>query len=479
MSKPTSKKPARKRPAKTRATAGREKADRVRGPASAVSTRRDRDVDLNRRMVETASDDAFVRSTLLIDLVRAGRVDEAREIGVRLKASATERDAWGTVAAALSFLGDDEGVLEAYEGARAAGALGTAANVPLLDHLAAVAMARLGRVGEARYHWGQVLKVSPSDTVATRNLEDLSAPIESRNGPWAFEIHEWIEPAVLQDVANIVTRFESRDDAALTRELRRYVAGHPELPRLVPILLERGDPFGRGFALHLANTLATPETLAALRDFAFSRNGTDRDRLRALGVVQDRGLLEGNILRVWQEGEWREIEPINFEIVEDEPRPHGPEVMKLAGRATRALREGRPEDALGVLLRATALEPDAPDLLNNLAATYTQLGRTDEAAALVREIHQFHPDYFFGQVGVAQLETRARRFAASHQILDALASRRRYSKSEFVALSLAEIEVFLAEKNPDAARSWLDLVASVDPEHPSIPGLRKIIERAR
>lgn len=472
------KKTAPKKPPKTGTLARRVK-DRPDGATVAVEGNLERDIAFKRRQVETGPEDALALSNLVVALARAGRLAEARRVGLQLKALTPERDAWGKVAEALSFLGDDEGVLETYEGARAAGVLDAAANGPVLDHLVAAAMARLGRVGEARYHWGQVLKVNPSYAVATRNLDDLSAPIESRNGPWAFEIHQWIELSVLQDVANLVTRFESRDEAALTRELRRYVAGRPELPRLVPILLERGDPFGRGFALHLATTLATPETLAALRDFALSRNGTDADRLRALGVVQDWGLLEGDAIRVFQEGEWREIEPINFEIVPDVPRRHGPQVETLAGQATRALREGRPEDALRLLQQALALEPDAPDLGNNLAATYTQLGRADEAAALVRQIHQAHPDYFFGQIGVAQLETRARRFAASHQILDALASRRRYSKSEFVALSLAEIEVFLAEKNPDAARSWLDLVASVDPEHPSIPGLRKIIERAR
>jgi tetratricopeptide (TPR) repeat protein len=132
-----------------------------------------------------------------------------------------------------------------------------------------------------------------------------------------------------------------------------------------------------------------------------------------------------------------------------------------------------------MLRQALEAAPDDPSLLNNLASAYTMLGRNDEADAITRRIARDYPEYFFGQVGLAQLEARARRTEAAHRILDGLQGRVRYHRSEFVGLCLAQIEVLLVEKNPAGARSWLDLLASVDPEHPSIPRLRAIIKRAR
>src|SRR5437868_5900770 len=135
-------------------------------------------------------------------------------------------------AEALSYLGDDEGVLEVFAAAEHDGELGEEPKDALLLHLAAVATLR------------------------------------------------------------------GRDEAA-AHELWAEV--------LVPILLDRGDPQGREFALGLARALKTPKMLEALRDFALGQRGSDELRAQAAQVVSEAGLFEDHTARLWLGGEWREM----------------------------------------------------------------------------------------------------------------------------------------------------------------------------
>lgn len=436
-------------------------------------------VSTARRVLAVTPENVYARANLVIYLTRLGLVDEAGESAAALKAVTPDRDdAWVKIAEALSYLGDDRGVIGVSGHVTRGTVLEDPVNAPLLDHLTAVAMARQGREGEARYHWGQARKLAPNFGPIAPNLDDLKASIENRHGAWAFPIQSWIGSVVLKEIFRLVDRSAGGPAGTVAARLSRLAASHPELPRLVPILLDRGDPAGRELALFLASILRTAELLDALHDFTLGQRGTDADRLRALGILQEAGRIGSGVVRIWQEGEWREIAPFTFEITDEPVIQHPPAIQKLAARATALLRDHHAEEAQTLLQQALAAEPAAPDLLNNLAMTYILLGRKSEAEEIVRRVYRDHPDYFFGQVGMAQLETRAHRIEAAHAILEGLNGRRSYHRSEIVALCLAEIELLLAEKNPRGARSWLDVCASIDPEHPSLAYLRDLINRA-
>jgi hypothetical protein len=169
---------------------------------------------------------------------------------------------------------------------------------------------RLGRESEAHQHWQSALKLSPGYNLSLANLADLRRPIGERHAPWAFGFGNWLPPPIRNDLAAQLEAVPSADDeAAITQAAQRFLNRYPEVIGLVPLLLDRGDPEAREFALRLAQTSGTPELLAALRDFALSQRGPDTMRREAARAAAEAGLLEGPV-RMWLEGEWREVDPV-------------------------------------------------------------------------------------------------------------------------------------------------------------------------
>ena len=401
-----------------------------------------------------------------------GREDEARQWAERLKASAApgfDRDY--KIAEALSYLGDDAGVLEAWQRAEETGRLEQ--SDPAFFHLAAVASLRLGREDDARRHWEQALERGPGLAQARENLADLDLPPEKRNGPWAFHLQHWIGKKALDDLA-VMFEPASRgaSERVITEGVRAYVRRHPAVPTLIPRLLDRGDPTGRQFALHIARMVATPELTAALRDFAFSQHGPDSLRLEAAQAALSEGLLAPGPAGLWMQGEWRELVLMGYELHDDPLVDHPPQVETDITAGIEAMRLGALDKAERLFQQARDAEPDAPDILNNLAGVYTQQGRRDEAIALMRQVHARHPDYTFAATNLASLYARDGKIEEARALLEPVQTRPRLHFGEFAALCLAQIELALAEDNPDVARSWLDMWAGADPDHPNLEPAR-------
>ena len=90
----------------------------------------------------------------------------------------------------------------------------------------------------------------------------------------------------------------------------------------------------------------------------------------------------------------------------------------------------------------------------------------DEAEALLRQIHERFPDYFFARTGMAKLHIVAGRLDEAKALLDPLMQRRRFHLSEFAAFASAEIDYWLAKGSPEGARQWYDMWKQMDPDHP-------------
>src|SRR5262249_28952269 len=243
---------------------------------------------------------------------------------------------------------------------------------------------------------------------------------------------------------------------------------HPALTTLAPILLDRGDPAGRDFALMLAKTARTPELLAMLRDFALGQRGTDAQRFEAANVASEAGVPPRGPVRMWQGGEWGEVMLLAFEIHEEPSNKHSPRVAALAQQAWDA--QHRDEDARAerLLKEALELEPELPDLLNNLAQAYQGQGRYAEAEALIRQVHERFPDYFFGRIGVSQYLARDGKLDEARQLLMPLMQQQRLHTSEFRALCHAHITIALAAGDRHAAENWLALWERVETDHPML-----------
>jgi len=402
-----------------------------------------------------------------------GDVAEAHQWTERLKATpADNADAWMKTAEALTYPRDDEGVLAALRGAEKAG--DKAGNRDLftyggvLYHLAAVAALRLGREAEARRLWLKALDIAPALDIARDNLSDLSKPVGERHAPWPFPLAHWVPKQVIDDLvaqSEASTRRGRGDgDEAIARGQRRFLARHPLMLRLVPELLERGDPAGRELALRLALLSQAPELLPALRDFALGQHGPDGMRTEAIEPVQDAGLVPPGLVRMWLQGQWRDIQPMHFEVDDEPVDRHTGRVRDWENEAIGLLRANQSERAERLLRRALEVAPDATDLLNNLAAALNQQGRKEEFRALVERIHALDPDYLFGRTNLAIVRITDGRIDEARALLQPVMARKHFHVSEFSALMHAQLELCMAEGEVDGARSWFDIWKQTDPD---------------
>jgi tetratricopeptide (TPR) repeat protein len=246
--------------------------------------------------------------------------------------------------------------------------------------------------------------------------------------------------------------------------------------RLVPLLLDRGDPIARLFGLQLAGASRTPEVLEALRQFALGQRGPDVLRIEAAGILVDAGVLPPTPLRLWQQGKLQEAMPLRFELFDHpEGHPHTARVEKWASEAMAALLAEDAERAAGLLQKALAEEPQARDLQLNLSEAYRLAGRDAEADDLVRRIHEQHPDYYFGRTNLSRIYSRQKDLVRARQLLEPLLSQRRLHVTALDALCAAFIELELAEGNRDLARAWVDLLARYRPDSPNVAGLRYLV----
>ncbi len=431
----------------------------------------ERAIDLCHRALQTQPDNIHALSNLARLLFLSAQPEGAVAVVQRLKASsAGAADYWSKIAEALSFLGDDEGILQLYQQANTAGAIKPPEPNAFFLHLCAVACWRLGREKEARRLWKQALKLKPGFSLVQDQLDDLARPPSQRNGPWTYPLPNWVAESTIRALSKAVSAAARRQDgAAIQSAARQFLDQHPELVFLAPHLLQRGDTTACDFVIHLAGMAKTPELLAAIKEFTLGQHGSDAQRLAASQIAAEAGLFPSRTVRMWMKGEWRDLLLIGFEI-SDEPNPpySNPKVQHLSEEAFYALQDGEGVRAQELLEQAVALEPDSASLLNNLAMALEMQGQSDRSQAMLREIHARFPDYFFGIVGMARLAVNEGDYETARSLLDDLMKRKKLHFSEYDALCMALIELSLAEKNKDAARTWFDMWERPDPENPKL-----------
>ncbi len=408
------------------------------------------------------------------DLLLSESCEEAQRL---VAAEACDPLGWLKLAEALSFLGDDEGVLETVGRAERSG-VNPEIQGPL-EHLAAVAACRLGRRYEAILRWKRALRLVPSLEPARANLRDVKQTVSLRHGPWAFKLARWLPRSARTKLQECIRGLEdlSADKEIIARRSRRFLENHPRIAALLPRLLQHGDAEACDLVVRLAALGATSELYAALLEFGLGQRGSDELRWRALQAVADAGEAPTDQVCVWINGRWTDVLLLDFEIYEEPIQVHSPEVEDWASEAFQRLEDGALGEAERLLKRALAAEPDASDLANNLARAYDLEGRHDEARALVLAIHQRDPDYFFGRANMVHLSLQEGDIERAKQFIEPLLKERRLHVTEFSALSSAQIRLCLAQGQTQGARSWLAMWEKAVPDDPDQERWRKRIAR--
>jgi Flp pilus assembly protein TadD len=437
-------------------------------------------IETARRALERDENNFHALANLIRFLVLRGRSDEARVYVEQLKAiEAQGPEVCLKQIEALSFLGDDRGALDVFRKVEQSGWKLSARDAAFIHHLAAVATMRSGDEDEAKRLWKRALESAPGFELASSNLRDLDKPVSERHAPWPFNLGEWVPRTAIEDLSEQVRNIHPGGEEAVMRAGRRFIEQHPEMNTLIPILLERGDPVGREFGVRAAMIAQTPETLAALRDFALGQRGPDQMRLQASQTAVKHGALDAGLNRLWLDGEWREILLMGFEISGEPKVEMSPRVKRIVGRALDAIHNGDGVEGERLIRQALEIEPDNPTLFNNLTKAYELQGRQQEAEELVYETHRRFPDYLFGRTNLAMLLIADGDPETAEELLKPLFLRREMHYSEFAAFAAAQIELALAERNRKRARSWFELWEQVNPDNPNLELFRSRVTSVR
>lgn len=427
-------------------------------------------------------DNAFARANRLRGYLFLGRTADCAAEAEAVAALSPPKErptAWVKLAEALSLLGRDDDVLAVCGRAKRAKAMGSGIDKAMLEFYAGVAEYRLGREKEAKKHWTAAVKEMPSLASAEEQLSELKKSVGTRTAGWAFRLTQLVPKGWIDELARRMERVRNRPEGHSTEEARQFLAAHPPLLAVLPVLLDRGCPAGRSFALMLARMTKTPETLEMLKAFAQSDRGPDAVRQEAAREVKEAGLFPPGPIRMFVEGNWTEIRLTGFEITHEPSHTHTPAVAALAEKGHYALQRGDHQAAKAIYSEALVLEPDAPDLHYNLAMAYRVAKQADEADRRTREVATRFPNYFFGVVGAAMLDLNAGNPDTARDAIARLMDTEKMHVSEFMALAGLGVELALHHGEPDRGMHWVKMAEDIAPDHPNTPMLRARAEKGQ
>jgi len=432
-----------------------------------------------RRVLEIDSGNVHALSNLTRFLRLSNRLPEAREIAERLKtATSPSLDVWTKKAEALSYLFDDAGVLQVVEQADKAGALFGEQADPFLLHLAGVAAAHLGEEKRARKFWKEAANTAPSFERAQANLDDLDKPPGERDGAWPFEVNDWLSSRLFEEFVNTVGRsVDSKSMKNLKGAAQRYIDKYPHVMALVPVLLERGDPVGREFALRLAQMVETPEAVAMIKDFLHSPYGPDKLRQSALQFLQENKIIEnGAQLSFWSRGRQTEIMAMNWQVDEVTYEKPPAEAIAVAARGFEAMQRGKWDRAQEFFSKALDMAPNSVSIRFNLAIAEANQGNITKAMADMKALAERHPKYAFVHCQLALHALANDCIEEARERLKTVSAFEHFHFDELATFCQSQVIFFIiGDPNLEAAKRWLQMWEQFYPDDPKLEIVRPVV----
>jgi len=442
--------------------------------AYAVQGRFEEAVATARQVLERQPNNIHAQANLAQLLYRSGRRAEAEAVAEQLSRQTVTGDHLAKQLEGLSYLGKDAEIIRLFEAAETQTEQ-TREEMeygPLLYHLAAVAYARQGNDKRAKQLWQKAIKADPAFVLAQDNLDNLKRDVGERSPAFPFSFYQWIPVQWIEGLVQAVEK-GVRSEAALKQAMDKLLRETPGLETILPVLWERGDENGRQFALQTAWAAQLP----LLRDFALSESGTDQDRMQAAQQAIERGFLpRGKPLSLFMKGKRQELMMLDYEIT-SEPQPsRAPKsARKKLLDAHEALLQRDYVKAETLAREALILAPNESTLFNYLASALQGQGRQEEMKAVIQQMVDRFPDYLFGQVALARLLVEQEKTEEAQSLLDPLLSRGKFHISEFSALCAIQIELLIARKEYEGAKSWMQMWQQADPDNPNLGHFRRLL----
>ena len=234
-----------------------------------------------RKVLEKQPENFHALGNLVRFSVFLGETENAQNFANRLRPIENDNpDLWIKKIEAFTFAGDDKAVTEVYK--EASKETDFAVPQSFGKHLAAFAFYQLGKQNQARKIWQEILNEEPDFELAALNMEEMHLAENERN-IFALPITYWIPSRYINELmAETVKIKDGRNfERNLQKKTAQFFEKNPNILSVLSILLERGDLYAKEFAIKLMSWAETPESIAALKDFAFGQKGSDKMRYHA------------------------------------------------------------------------------------------------------------------------------------------------------------------------------------------------------
>lgn len=383
--------------------------------------------------------------------------DEARNMANKLRTVESKfDDIYTKKIEAFAFLGDDQLVVETYQEIEKK-------KIKLnqegyCKNLAAFSFYQLGNEKKAKKLWQEAADDDYDD--AEENLEELSFPVYDRN-VFSLGLNYWLPSAYIKELMNLTENTKDDDDfdANLKKKTNQFFDKYPNIIGIFPTILERADETAKDFVIKLINWSENPQALEILKEFALGKNGSDAIRGKAAMALTELKAFPKNV-QLWVKG--KQIETImrgffiTGESIIDKIYPLKPKAKELLQKGVIEMQNGNAESAEQFFKKASEIQSDHPALINNLIVVRQMKGEKIDHEKELRTLTTQFPKYFLGAISLGFLEVRNKNIKAAKEILEKFDDKEEWHITEFNQFSKLQIEICLAEKLFEGARSWLN-----------------------
>lgn len=348
-------------------------------------------------------------------------------------------------------------------------------------YMLGAAAANLGKPDEARRIWEQVEEDFDWSDLAEDALGYLkdghSGMGRASRFPYTMP-YEWLDPEQL-DLLMEAAQDSSGDPEIQRRSLQKFAGQHPAIFEVASwFLWYSDDPVP---AVHLLGMLGTERAFAELKSFALGQAGEDEERMSAAMLLNEKGHFpEGQPVRLWHRGEWRDLLLKSFEITDQpEEREYSPTVYRLLSQVAGAVQEKRFDQAEECCHRILEHDPNCCAAYNHLASICSLRGDKTGMRQHLEKSLEIDPDFPTGRCNLALLYLEDGKVEEAERLVTPLLERRQLAQSELISYNVAMALIQLHRGNLEAVERASAFLLEIAPEEPMTQKLKYALEKFR
>lgn len=369
----------------------------------------------------------------------------------------------------LLLLGENQKVLDVYRRCEDLSWYETEHFNPAeLDHLAAVAHARLGELDEAGDLWDSILDNNENFVPASQNADNMKLPESEAGNYWFWPVQQWFPMTLLQKLQQAA---QLSSDEAIAAAIRQAVDDTGIHNDYLSLVCQQADRMGYGIAQMILLERAKQgdaSALQVLKTLLAIAAGNDKDRYTLARKLVEAGHLSARQpITMLCNGEVQEVNTFTATI-DGEPRPTGlpKAAMAKLAKALADIRGGQIQTAIQKLTALLEKFPDNAVLLCNLAAAYSSNQQDDKAETLLRQAIELQPDYIIARCNLANMHLERGETEAAEQLIAGLQAREHFHIQEASFLYYIQILIYHAKGEDKSRDSCLQMLESLAKEYP-------------